>query len=108
MRMVPYLESCTRMGLARSAKSLHDILIHCLAMLNSQDPHFLSVDLIYNSIIPDAKLPVASQRLAKKCAVLVRSASQSRRNGSSNPDVKVLQKWHVLPPLLAGQRKCWS
>ena len=90
------------------AQSLYDIIIHRLAMLNSPDPRFFSVDLIYNSMIPDAKLPVASQRLAKRCAVLVRSASQSRRNGSSGPDVKVLQKRHVLLPLLAGQRKCWS
>lgn len=60
----------------RFTKSLYDILIHRLAMLNSQDPHFFSFDLIHDTIIPDAKLPVASQCLAKRCAGLVRSASQ--------------------------------
>jgi hypothetical protein len=74
--------------------------------VDSWDPHFFPFDLIHDAIVADTELPVASQRLAKRCAVSVWSASQSRRHGSSNPDVEVLQKRHVLPLLLAGQCEC--
>lgn len=47
-------------GLFRFAKSLRDILIHRLAVLNAQDPDVVPLDLVDNAVVPDAELPISS------------------------------------------------
>jgi len=46
--------------LFRFTKSLRDVLVDRLAVLNAQDPDLVPFDLVDDAIIPDAEFPIPS------------------------------------------------
>jgi hypothetical protein len=44
----------------RFTKSLWDVLVYRLAVLNAQYPDVVPLDLVDNAVVPDAELPISS------------------------------------------------